>query len=82
MGSETDRLTRLLARVVDARAHQVAQVRQRGARPEKVHAARLSTLQALRTYSAEICRLQWPVPRGIQQEIVLLESLVERSDRR
>ena len=81
-GHGPDQLPRLLSQVVAARARQVVQVRQRGARPEQVRAARLCTLDALRAYSAEIRRLQWPVPRGIQQEIKLLESLVRRIDSR
>jgi len=69
-------LPSLLASVVRARTREHHELRQSGARPEVVNAARLDTLLALSDYAAAIEALSWPVPRSILMDIKLHQSLV------
>jgi hypothetical protein len=74
------RLSRLLADLVSARLREQRLSQQRAGSTDALDAARADTLQALNDYAGAIEALSWPVPRGIQLEIQLHESL--RSHRR
>ena len=69
-------LPALLARVVRARSLEQGELREQGARPEAIRAARLDTLLALRDYAAALEALSWPVPRTVLLEIQLRKSLI------
>ena len=69
-------LPTLLAGVVRARSREHRELRQPGARPDAVRAARLDTLLALRAYAEAIEALSWPVPRTIRLDIQLHQALI------
>ena len=66
----------LLARVIRARSLEQGELREQGARPEHIRAARLDTLIALRDYADALEDLSWPVPRTVLLEIQLHEALI------
>lgn len=69
-------LPALLARVVRARSLEQGELREQGARPEAIRAARLDTLLALRDYADALEALSWPVPRTVLLEIQLHQALI------
>lgn len=77
---DRNRLSRLLADLVSARLRERRLSQQRAGSTDALDAARADTLRALTDYADAIQALSWPVPRGIQLEIQLHESL--RSHRR
>lgn len=73
----THDLRALLDDVVEARARERGQLHGSGSSTDDVRAARQATLQALTAYADAIGSLSWPVPRRIQLDIQMHQSLCE-----
>lgn len=72
-------LRELLSEVFRTRAARELLRAERGLNPETMMAARRTSLRALEDYADALDRLQWPIPRSIQQDLQLHRSLCERN---